>query len=182
MQKEKQKTIEAQLKVAITRNVKVTLHRFVDYFKGFEEVQAVKSIFGEKTEETLRNLKVEFAGRRGYMGVSEVDGHLIVSADYLKNGDTVDIYLDIIHELVHVKQFLEGRNLFDEDYDYVERPTEIEAFRHTVKEAKRLGLSEERICQYLKTEWISEEDLKKLAETLNIRYVPFKEKKGRRIN
>jgi hypothetical protein len=173
-------TIEAQLKVAITRNVEVTLHRFIDYFKGFEEVQAVKRIFGEKTGEALRNLKVEFAGRRGYMGVSDVDGHLIVSTDYLKNGDIVDIYFDVIHELVHVKQFLEGRNLFDENYDYVERPTEIEAFRHTVGEAKRLELNDERICQYLKTEWISEEDLKKLAKTLDIKYVPFKEKKGRR--
>jgi len=174
--------IESQLNVAITRNVEITMHRFVDYFKGFEEVQAVKRIFGEKTEETLKNLKVEFAGRRGYMGVSDLDGHLIVSADYLKNGDIVDIYLDINHELVHVKQFLEGKELFDDKYDYVERPTEIEAFRHAVEEAKRLRLSDERICQYLKTEWISEEDLKKLTKTLNVKYVQFKEKKGRRVN
>lgn len=158
------------------------MHRFVDFFKGFEEVQAVKRIFGEKTMETLRNLKVEFAGRRGYMGVSDLDGHLIVSADYLKNGDIVDIYLDIIHELVHVKQFLEGKELFDDKYDYVERPTEIEAFQYAIEEARRLGLNDERICQYLKTEWINEEDLKKLAKTLNVKYVQFKEKKGRRVN
>lgn len=158
------------------------MHKFMDYFKGFEEVDAVKRIFGEKTEETLRNLKVEFAGRRGYMGVSDTDGHLIVSADYLKNGNMVDIYLDIIHELVHVKQFMEGKELFDNKYDYIERPTEIEAFQHAVKEAKRLGLSDARICQYLKTEWISEEDLKKLAKTLDVKYVQFKEKRGRRIN
>ncbi|NWF86770.1 hypothetical protein HXY32_03030 [Candidatus Bathyarchaeota archaeon] len=158
------------------------MHKFVDYFKRFEEVEAVKRIFGEKTKEILRNLKVEFAGRRGYMGVSDTDGHLIVSADYLKNGDIVDIYLDIIHELVHVKQFMEGKELFDDKYEYVERPTEIEAFQHAVEEARRLGLSEARICQYLKTEWISEEDLKKLAKTLDIKYVQFKEKRGRRIN
>lgn len=168
------------MNVAITRNVEITMHRFVDYFEGFEEVQAVKRIFGEKTEETLKNLKVEFAGRRGYMGVSDLDGHLIVSADYLKNGDIIDIYLDIIHELVHVRQFLEGKNLFDDNYDYIERPTEIEAFQHAVEEAKRLGLDDERICQYLKTEWISEEDLKKLAKTLEIKYVLSKAKKGRR--
>jgi hypothetical protein len=156
------------------------MHQFVDYFKGFEEVQAVKRIFGEKTGETLKNLKVEFAGRRGYMGVSDLDGHLIVSADYLKNGDIIDIYLDIIHELVHVRQFSEGKDLFDDKYQYIERPTEIEAFRHAVEEAKRLGLNDERICQYLKTEWISEEDLEKLAKTLDVKYVPSKGKKGRR--
>jgi len=36
-------------------------------------------------------------------------------------------YHDIIHELVHVRQFQERCKLFDEDFDYVERPTEVEA-------------------------------------------------------
>jgi len=97
------------LNVKILRNVKVTTYPFTDYFKAFEKVEAVKRIFGEKTEEVLNNLKVEFIGTRGYMGVSDVDGHLIVNAYYLKKGDVVDIYLDIIHELVHVRQFMEGK-------------------------------------------------------------------------
>ncbi|MEM3640389.1 MAG: hypothetical protein QXH37_00460 [Candidatus Bathyarchaeia archaeon] len=119
----------------------------------------------------LNNLQVEFAGFRGYMGVSDIDGHLIISARYLNNGDLIDIYLDIIHELVHVKQFMEGRKLFDDRYSYVGRPTEIEAYRHTVEEAKRLGLDDSRICQYLKTEWMSEKELKKLTEILGVEYV-----------
>jgi hypothetical protein len=172
---------EPQLKVSIRREVEVATHRLIDYFKGFENVDAVRRIFGEKTEEVLSNLKVEFGGMRGYMGVSDTDGHLIVSAHYLKNGDLVDIYLDIIHELVHVKQFMDGKELFDRSYDYVERPTEIEAYRHVVEEARNLGLDDERICQYLKTEWMTEEDLGKLAKTLNVRNVQFKEKKGRRM-
>jgi hypothetical protein len=82
-----------------------------------------------------------------------------------------DIYLDIIHELVHVRQFMEGKELFDDNYSYIERPTEVEAFRHAVAEARNLGLSDERICAYLKTEWLSDDDLKRLTETLNVRYV-----------
>ena len=105
------------------------------------------------------------------MGVSNEDGHLIISAHYLNTGDDVDLYLDIIHELVHVKQFIEGKELFDMHYDYVERPTEIEAYYLAVEEAKSLGLSDKRICEYLKTEWISDEDLKRLTEILNINYV-----------
>lgn len=166
------KIIEARLGVKIPRNVKITTYPFIKYFKGFENVEAVRSIFGEKTEEVLHNLQVEFVGFRGYMGVSEVDGHLMISAYYLKNGDLVDIYLDIIHELVHVKQFMEGKKLFDDRYEYVMRPTEIEAYRHAVEEARRLGLDDARICQYLKTEWISEKELRKLAEALSVRYVP----------
>lgn len=166
------KIIESRLGVEIPRDVKITTHPFTEYFKGFENVEAVRRIFGEKTEEVLRNLQVEFVGFRGYMGVSEVDGHLMISAYYLKNGDLVDIYLDIIHELVHVKQFLEGKKLFDDRYEYVMRPTEIEAYRYAVEEARRLGLDDARICQYLKTEWISEKELRKLAEALSVRYVP----------
>jgi hypothetical protein len=92
----------------------------------------------------------------------------MVNARYLNSGNKVDIYLDVIHELYHVKQFMEGRELFDSRYDYIERPTEVEAYRYTVQEARRLGLSDERICQYLKTEWMSDSDLKRLAKALNV--------------
>jgi len=141
---------------------------FTDYFKGLEKAGAVRNIFGKKTEEVLRNLRVEFTWVRSYMWVSSTDGHLTVSSYYMNNGDRIDIYLDLIHELVHVRQFMEGKELFDSRYDYIDRPTEIEAYRHAVEEAKNLGLSDEKICKYLKTEWMSNEDLKRLAKTLNI--------------
>lgn len=105
------------------------------------------------------------------MGVSDIDGHLMISAYYLNEGDMTDIYLDIIHELVHVRQFIDGKELFDGRYDYIERPTEVEAFQHAVEEARNLGLSDERICDYLKTEWMSDDDLKRLAEILHVRYI-----------
>ncbi len=170
--------MKPQLKVQITRDVKVLTYPFTDNFKGFERVEAVKEIFGEKTEEVLRTLRVEFAGMRGYMGVSNEDGHLLVSALYLKNGDIVDIYLDIIHELVHVRQkILEGKELFDDRFSYVERPTEIEAYRHAVEEARRLGLSEKRIYRYLRTEWMSDEEMERLAKAMKLKYNCLREEK-----
>jgi hypothetical protein len=140
---------------------------FTDYFKGYEKVGAVKGIFGEKTEDVLRNLKVEFIWF-GYMGVDNTNGHLMVNGKYLNSGDKTDIYLDVVHELCHVKQWMDGRELFDERYDYVDRPTEIEAYRYTVQEAKRLGLKEERILLYLKTEWMSSQDLKRLVKNMGV--------------
>jgi hypothetical protein len=133
-----------------------------------EKVQAVRDIFGEKTEEVLRNLKVDFTWVGGYMFINDMDGRLMISSNYLNNGNKVDIYLDLIHELVHVKQYMEGKELFDVHYTYTTRPTEVEAYRVAVQEARRLGLSDERICQYLKTEWMSNEDLRKLAKALNV--------------
>jgi hypothetical protein len=142
---------------------------FADYFKGFDKVEAVRGIFGEKTEEVLRNLKVELTWFGGYMFVNSANGHLVISTRYLNTGDKIDIYLDLIHELCHIKQFNEGRELFDSRYDYVDRPTEVEAYRYAVQEARRIGLSDERICQYLKTEWMGEEDLKRLAKAVDVR-------------
>jgi hypothetical protein len=165
------------LKVDIERNVKVATYPFKDYFKGFENVEAVKRIFGEKTDEILDKLRVEFAGMRGYMGVNEVDGHLLVSALYLKEGDLAEIYLDIIHELVHVRQFMEGKKLFDHRFTYTERPTEIEAYRYAVEEARRLGWDDKRICGYLKTEWMSDEDFVLLAKALYVNCAPDREPK-----
>lgn len=147
-------------------------HAFIEYFRGMEKVEAVKQIFGEKTDEVLNNLKVEFTWAGGYMWVNNADGHLMVSAKYLEEGDKIDVYLDLIHELVHVKQFLDGKELFDIHYSYTERPTEIEAYRAAVNEAKRLGLSNERIRRYLKTEWMSDADLERLAKTLDVRHTP----------
>lgn len=162
--------MDRRLKVEIVRSVKIQTHPFTDYFRGFEKVEAVKRIFGEKTVDVLRDLRVEFIGSRwSYMGVSDADGHLLVGANYLKNGDIIDIYLDVIHELVHVRQFMDGKKLFEERYNYVERPTEVEAYRHVVEEARRLGLTDKRICLYLKTEWMSDEDFKRLASTLKVK-------------
>jgi hypothetical protein len=140
---------------------------FTDIFRGFEKSQAVRGIFGDKTEEVLKNLKVEFIWF-GYMGVDDSDGHLRVNGRYLNSGDKTDIYLDVVHELCHVKQHLEGKELFHAGYEYVDRPTEVEAYRYAVKEAKRLGLSDERILSYLKTEWMSDADVKKLVKNIGI--------------
>ncbi len=142
-------------------------HAFVEYFTGFEKNLAVRGIFGEETEKVLKNLKVDFIWF-GYMGVSDNDGHLIVNKRYLNSGSKEDIYLDIIHELCHVKQHMEGRDLFDSNYEYIDRPTEIEAYRYAVLEAKRIGLSDAKIRRYLKTEWMSTEVLERLIRNINV--------------
>jgi hypothetical protein len=142
--------------------------QFTYYFRGFERVGAVRRIFGDETDKVLDGLKVDFIAMVGYMGVNNSNGHLIVNPRYLKEGDRLDLYLDVVHELVHVRQFMEGKELFESRYDYVDRPTEVEAYRFTVEEARRLGVGDERICLYLKTPWMSSEDLRRLAKTLNV--------------
>ena len=69
---------------------------------------------------------------------------------------------------MHVKQFIDGKELFDHNYSYVDRPTEIEAYRYTVDVALKMGLDEEQICDYLKTEWMSDADFHVLIKNLKI--------------
>lgn len=160
------------LGVTIRRDAPIKLHRFVDYFQGFEKVRAVRDRFGSQTETVLEDLKVEFfSSRFGFMGVSEEDGHLIVSTHYLRNGEERELYLDVIHELVHVRQFLDGRKFFPEDIDYPDRPTEIEAYKVAVEEARRIGMKEEEILEYLKVPWMDDDDYTKLLENLGMKIV-----------
>jgi len=159
--------------VQIPEIVPIAMQSFMQYFKGFEKVPAVIEIFGENTALILSDLKVEFfSSKFGYMGVSDEDGHLIVSAYYLKNGDPISKYLDVVHELVHVKQYKEGRALFDESFEYHDRPTELEAYTHAVKEARRLGMSDTEIFEYLKVDWMSEDEVRKLARNIRVKPPP----------
>lgn len=159
--------------VQIPEIVPIEMQSFAQYFKGFETVPAVKEIFGENTARILSDLKVEFfSSKFGYMGVSDEDGHLIVSAYYLKNGDPISKYLDVVHELVHVKQYREGKALFDEAFEYHDRPTELEAYTYAVKEARRLGMSDAEIFEYLKVDWMSEDEVRKLARNIGVKPPP----------
>jgi hypothetical protein len=165
--------------VVIPRNIRLRYERFLDHFKGFEEVEAVRAVFGPRTKAVLRALKVEFfSSKWGYMGVSDEDGHLVVSTHYLRTGNRRDIYLDVVHELVHVRQFREGKELFPEGFQYPEAPTEIEAYRVCIAEGRRLGMTDRELFQYLKVEWMDENDVRKLARNVGVKAPP--KPRGRR--
>jgi hypothetical protein len=162
------KTYKIDPFVQISRNVDSGTFNFKEIFNGFEKLSAVQTIFGKKADEVLSKLKVEVFPRKGFMGVSDEDGHIFASKYYLNEGDIWSVYLDAVHELVHVRQFFEGKNLFDPAFSYVERPTEIEAYRLGVIEARRIGLSEQEIFDYLEVPWVTKAEHVKLANTCNV--------------
>lgn len=159
-----------KLGVTMDRKAKVGLYPFMSVFKGFEYLEAVKSIFGNETKKVLSNLKVEITrGRRGYMKIDDNKGSIVVNSMYLKEGREVDVYLDIIHELVHIRQHREGKELWDRRYEYINRPTEIEAYKVAVKEARRLGMNEKQVAEYLKMEWIPDEVFGQFLENCGVK-------------
>ena len=157
------------LGVVINRDAPIGSSSFKKVFGGFEGVAAVMSIFGEGTDKVLTDLEVEIEDGRGYMRINDKKGSIIVNAKYLKEGEETYIYLDVIHELVHIRQHNEGNELWDKRYAYYDRPTELEAYRVALKEARRLGLTETKIVDYLKVEWATDEEFRRFLDTLELK-------------
>jgi hypothetical protein len=142
---------------------------FTSVFAGFERVGAVRSIFGDDTEEVLSTLVVDVMETRGYLKIDAEKGSVVVNSGYLREGHELHLYLDVIHELVHIRQHREGKELWDQRYRYVDRPTEIEAYRAAVEEGRRLGLLEAELVDYLRVEWVPDEDFSRLLATLGVK-------------
>jgi hypothetical protein len=169
-------TTKPQLPVKITRKFPPpTLQPFTDYFQGFEKVQAVRKVFGDETSKVLAKLKIGFISMRYmYMGINDDDGNLGVGTYHLAHAPLKTLYLDIVHELFHVKQFMEDKEYFHEQHMrylkngfdpslYYQNAIEIPAYEHTVREAERIGLGYDEIVDYLK---IGEVDPEVFAEFL----------------
>lgn len=161
--------MESKYGVSIERNGPAKLYRFRRFFQGFEGLPPIRELFGRSTLPVLRSLKVEFfSARFGYMGTSDVDGHLIISNRYLRDGNFRDIYLDVVHELCHVKQFRRHKPLFYPKLSYVDAPSEIEAYRFTVREGRRIGMTDAELVEYLRVEWISPAEHRRLVRHVGL--------------
>src|SRR5712691_305381 len=104
-----------------------------------------------------------------YMYIDDEAGNVVAGLGYLKQGDEIILYLDVLHELTHIRQWHAGKELWDRRYNYVDRPTEIEAYRVAVDEARSLGMTDREIADYLRVEWTSREEHERLCKHLDVR-------------
>ncbi|HWG89663.1 MAG TPA: hypothetical protein VNZ52_02335 [Candidatus Thermoplasmatota archaeon] len=153
------------------RNAGVGRHKLKDLVTGLEHSPSLDRLFGGHAAAlaALDRVHIELVDDWGYMWVDNDDGTLYVSNPYWLEGPEMHLYLDLCHEVVHVKQHWDGRDLFDHKYKYVARPTEIEAYEVTVAEARRLGMSEEDLVRFLYVEWIDNDDHLELCRTLGVK-------------
>lgn len=107
----------------------------------------------------------------GYPRVDDHTGHILCPDTYTKTHDPLIIYLDIFHELVHVRQVLEGKAVYHFPKPYVDWPTEIEAYRITYDEARRLGVDDDWFWRYLAVPWVEHEDLVRLARSIGMKRI-----------
>ncbi|MBU4119953.1 MAG: hypothetical protein KKA48_00080 [Proteobacteria bacterium] len=154
----------------IHRRVEPGQYRLVELFWDIRTYGILPAIFAdaEEIDGVMARTKVFVVDRRSEMFVDNDDGSITIGLTHLRQASDEFLYLDIIHELCHVKQHLQGRNLYDRSKAYVDRETEIEAYQVTVQEARRIGLKDEAIANYLRVSWITPEEHKRLVRRLDV--------------
>ncbi len=93
---------------------------------------------------------------------------IVIGASHLRESPALVLFLDIFHELCHVLQRHDGANLWEPGVSYVRRWTEVEAYRFVVTEAKSLGVDDAFLREYLKVEWISDDEHAELLHELGV--------------
>ena len=151
--------------IKINRNITPGDYLLAEIFDGLQEVDILMQVFKTKEEldDVFLKTKVIVEESDHYMYVKNDDASIVIGFRHLQNSDSKILYLDIVHELVHVMQQRQGLDLYNKSYAYVDRPTEIEAYEIAVMEAKNLGMNDKEILDYLLVEWITPEEHKRLA-------------------
>jgi hypothetical protein len=93
---------------------------------------------------------------------------IVIGSGHLQTSPALMLFMDIHHELCHVQQRHRGEELFDRPESYVRRPTELEAYRFVVDEARRFGVDDEFLREYLRVEWISEKEFNELLRAMDV--------------
>ncbi|MBU0987752.1 MAG: hypothetical protein KKH68_10930 [Proteobacteria bacterium] len=156
--------------IQINRWLKPGHYTIADIFPDLINMPILSEIFRsqQEIENVFANTKVIIVNQRHEMSVANQDGTISIGLSYIQRSDTATLYLDIIHELVHVRQHRDGLDLYDSKKSYVDRPTEIDAYRLTVKEARRIKFTQDQILDYLRVDWISSEEHQRLAIKLKV--------------
>jgi hypothetical protein len=154
----------------INRRLEPGQYRLTEVFADIRTYTVLSAIFADADEidRVMAHIKVFVVDTPKEIFVDNDNGAITIGLNHLRNSSDEFLYLDITHELCHVKQHMQGRNLYDRSKAYVDRETEIEAYEVTVREARRIGLNDETISNYLRVSWITPEEHKRLAGKLGV--------------
>ena len=155
----------------VRRATHIGEYKLTDVFAGLESSHSLLKVFGTKTQMTkiMKHLKLRVEPNDSGLWLDRDTGTICIGSKHLTTAKNDFLYLDAIHVLVHVRQFLEGRDLYDQAFEYVDRPTELEAYRMTVAEARRVGMNETEILNYLRMDAADDSELGKLMDRIGVR-------------
>jgi hypothetical protein len=180
------------------RTVAPGRYPLLDVFKGLEKTPPFRKYPGdddavlEVARDTFAHISdgpgwMYVAPRRtppevrkaGFQMVESADDEIVVALDHLTKSPTMDVYLDVIHEFLHIHQRRAGRELWPMNYAYVDRPTEVEAYCFSVTEARRLGVDEAYLRDYLQVPWTPKKDYFRLLKNVGVPARPTPKKRAR---
>lgn len=143
-------------------------HPYRSLLPRFEESPAVRLVETEAFPigPLLDNALVRIKTHKGYCFVDVQIPAIVLSDDYYARANPLDLYLDLAHELTHLRQLEEGRNLWEHSIPYVDRPTEIEGYAVAVEEGLRLGMTEEQIIRHLSNPWLNDGEVARLRKNI----------------
>jgi hypothetical protein len=163
------KMLELPEYAIVVRNLERGTHPYRSFLPLFERSPAARRIESPATPlgPLLESARVCIKPRDGYCYVDVKIPAIILSEDYYHAANPLDLYLDLVHELTHLRQLAEGRNIWDHSLHYVDRPTEIEGFAVAVEEGIRLGLTEEQVIQHLSNPWLDDDEVDRLRKNID---------------
>jgi hypothetical protein len=153
----------------IARSLPSGDHRYLDVLPGVTGSPALTRIAADPPARVrlVESARVQIRGGRGYAFVDVDLPAIVMSEWYFREGEEQDLYLDLLHELTHLRQLEEGLDLWDERFEYVDRPTEIEGYAVAIEEGRRLGMSDEDVVLHLSNPWMTARDVHRLLEHVN---------------
>jgi hypothetical protein len=105
----------------------------------------------------------------GFRMVETTEDVIVVGQSHLRNSPRMDVYLDIIHEFLHILQRKQGRVIWPRGrIPYVDRPTEIEAYSFGVAEARRLNVPDTYLRDYLRVPWMTRAENLRLLRAVGV--------------
>jgi hypothetical protein len=143
-------------------------HPYRSLLPRLEESPAVRRIESVATpiRVLLDGARVHIKQGDGYCWIDINIPAIMLIEGYYREAASIDLYLDLVHELTHLRQLKEGMNLWDRSLHYVDRPTEIEGYAVAVEEGLRLGMTEAEIMHHLSNPWLSSADVKRLRRNI----------------
>lgn len=159
------------ISLRIRRDIGAGEYQLGDVCSDLHTVEEIRRLLEERgldSDFVTRTKVLVDDSRDFYMYVDDKEKRLVACLGHIRESDPMTVYLDFLHELVHIFQLHDGRNLYDRRFKYVRRATEIEAYMVAVNEGRRHGMGERELMDYLSVDWISEQEHMELARSVGL--------------
>jgi hypothetical protein len=161
-------TIELPEYAHVVRTLGGGLHPYRMFLPRLEESPVARRIESAAIPlgPLMDSSRVLIESGEGYCFVDIKKPAIILFENYYRDGNPLDLYLDLAHELTHLRQLAEGKDLWDHSLHYVDRPTEIEGYAVAVAEGLRLGMTEAQVMTHLSNPWLSTAEVARLRKNI----------------